>query len=66
LKIINEVVLTSDISLRLVACDITARNVDIIVNPANSNLKHGGGVAGAIVRRGGKTIQEESDRIGFT
>lgn len=52
--------------MRLVVCDITERNVDIIVNPANSNLRHGGGVAGAIVRKGGKTIQEESDRIGFT
>ena len=52
--------------LRLVQGDITERNVDAIVNAANSHLQHGGGVAGAIVRKGGRVIQEESDRIGFT
>ncbi len=44
--------------------DITNEAVDAIVNAANSGLSHGGGVAGAIVRKGGPTIQEESDRIG--
>ncbi len=52
-------------TLRLVKGDITERNTDVIVNAANSRLKHGGGVAGAIVRKGGEIIQEESDRIGF-
>jgi O-acetyl-ADP-ribose deacetylase len=51
--------------LRLVQGDITERNVVVIVNAANSYLQHGGGVAGAIVRRGGHSIQEESDKIGF-
>ncbi len=37
----------------------------MIVNAASSYLKHGGGVAAAIVRKGGITIQEESDKIGF-
>lgn len=52
-------------TLRLVQGDITERDVDAIVNAANSRLQHGGGVAGAIVRKGGQVIQEESDRIGY-
>jgi len=32
---------------------------DVIVNAANKNLAHGGGVAAAIVKRGGQIIQEE-------
>ncbi|XP_070551043.1 protein mono-ADP-ribosyltransferase PARP14-like [Ptychodera flava] len=43
--------------------DITKMRVDAIVNPANSNLDHGGGLAKAIVEAGGEVIQEESDRI---
>jgi O-acetyl-ADP-ribose deacetylase len=44
--------------------DLTEEAVDAIVNAANSALQHGAGVAGAIVRKGGQVIQEESDRIG--
>ena len=53
-------------SLCLVQGDITGRDVDAIVNAANSHLQHGGGVAGTIVLKGGQIIQEESDKIGFT
>ncbi len=49
--------------VKVVLGDITLENTEAIVNAANSLLKHGGGVAGAIVRRGGRVIQEESDRI---
>jgi O-acetyl-ADP-ribose deacetylase (regulator of RNase III) len=52
-------------TLRLVKGDITTRDVDAVVNAANSRLQHGGGVAAAIVRRGGRVIQDESNAIGF-
>lgn len=47
--------------LQLVHGDLTEERVDAIVNAANAGLQHGGGVAGAIVRRGGAVIQQESD-----
>jgi O-acetyl-ADP-ribose deacetylase (regulator of RNase III) len=65
MKIISEHKINGKI-LRLVQGDITDRDVDAIVNAANSHLQHGGGVAGAIVRKGGQVIQDESDKIGFT
>lgn len=52
--------------IRLEKGDITETNTDAIVNAANKYLKHGGGVAGAIVRKGGYIIQEESDKIAPT
>ena len=65
-QLIDEIRISNDkIIIRLIKGDITDQNVDVIVNPANSYLKHGGGVAGAIVRKGGKIIQTESDKIGF-
>jgi O-acetyl-ADP-ribose deacetylase (regulator of RNase III) len=51
--------------IRVTSADLTKCDVDAVVNAANSRLQHGGGVAGAIVRKGGRIIQEESDVIGF-
>ncbi|RKY12025.1 MAG: Appr-1-p processing protein, partial [Planctomycetota bacterium] len=52
------------IEVKLVEGDITEQDVDAIVNAANNHLKMGGGVAGAIRRKGGAEIQQECDRIG--
>jgi O-acetyl-ADP-ribose deacetylase len=41
--------------------DLTQQVVDAIVNAANIELSHGGGVARAIVVAGGASIQRESD-----
>jgi O-acetyl-ADP-ribose deacetylase (regulator of RNase III) len=41
--------------------DITKLEVDAIANAANTKLRHGGGVAGAISRAGGPVVQSESD-----
>src|SRR5215468_2731920 len=51
-------------SIELVQGDITALEVDAVVNAANEHLQLGAGVAGAIRRRGGPSIQRECDRIG--
>ena len=66
--LIDQIHLDNKKIIRLVKGDITERredDVDVIVNAANSYLKHGGGVAGVIVRKGGAVIQEESNKIGF-
>jgi O-acetyl-ADP-ribose deacetylase (regulator of RNase III) len=47
-------------AIKLLIGDITQQATDAIVNAANSRLIHGGGVAGAIVSKGGKSIQDES------
>jgi O-acetyl-ADP-ribose deacetylase len=49
--------------IEVVAADITKLELDAIANAANTQLKHGGGVAGAISRAGGPAVQEESDRV---
>ncbi|RLE61883.1 MAG: ADP-ribose-binding protein, partial [Thermoprotei archaeon] len=50
-----------NIEVSVIKGDITEVEADAIVNAANSFLKHGGGVALAIVRKGGYIIQKESD-----
>ncbi len=44
--------------------DLTEADADAIVNAANNDLQLGGGVAGAIRRKGGGAIQRECDQIG--
>jgi O-acetyl-ADP-ribose deacetylase (regulator of RNase III) len=47
--------------IRLIHGDITESPAEAIVNAANAQLQHGGGVAGAIARVGGPIIQAESN-----
>jgi O-acetyl-ADP-ribose deacetylase (regulator of RNase III) len=44
--------------------DLTEMDCDAIVNAANNDLQLGGGVAGAIRRKGGRSIQDECNEIG--
>lgn len=59
-EIVAEVML-AECRLQLVRGDLTLETTEAIVNAANAQLMHGGGVAAAIVRGGGPTIQQESD-----
>ncbi len=59
--VILESTLAKGRQLQIAQGDLTEENVDAIVNAANAHLQHGGGVAGAILRKGGTQIQEESN-----
>lgn len=52
--------------LEVIEADITEMETEAIVNAANAQLILGGGVAGAIKRKGGPEIQEECNKIGGT
>jgi O-acetyl-ADP-ribose deacetylase (regulator of RNase III) len=45
--------------------DILRLHVDAVVNAANTELQHTGSLAADIAKRGGPTIQSESDKIGW-
>ena len=52
------------LTVKILQADLTEQDVDAIVNAANNDLILGGGVAGAIARRGGPAIQAECHAIG--
>lgn len=56
--------MTDKENIILMMGDLTEMDVDAVVNAANNDLKLGGGVAGAIRRKGGEAIQRECDAIG--
>ncbi len=60
-RVVAETILPSGHHVMLVHGDLTEEEADALVNAANAYLKHGGGVAGALSRKGGPQIQSESD-----
>lgn len=60
-SIVVEKKISTSQTLQIVQGDITIEEVDVIVNAANEDLQHGGGVAWAISKKGGPDIQKESD-----
>jgi len=50
--------------ITIVRGDLTEQNVDAVVNAANNGLQMGGGVAGALSRKGGPAVQEDCNRVG--
>jgi O-acetyl-ADP-ribose deacetylase len=61
---IKEVAMGTKERITILQGDLTDQAVDAIVNAANTQLLLGGGVAGAIRRKGGQSIQDDCDRIG--
>jgi O-acetyl-ADP-ribose deacetylase len=59
-KTLQTFILPSGQTLEIAQGDITQEQVDAIVNAANEQLLHGGGVAAIIARRGGRIINEQS------
>ena len=57
---IYSIFLSGKVKVSVYKGDITNENVDVIVNAANRELDHIGGVAKAILDKGGKSIQQES------
>jgi len=60
-ELLRQFTLASGQGIQIVQGDLTLERVDAIVNAANSQLMHGGGVAGHISRQGGPVIQAESN-----
>ena len=53
-----------DTEIKIIQGDITELEIDAIVNAANNKLVMGGGVAGAIKKKGGKVIEDEAVKKG--
>ena len=59
-RVLNTYQVETGHKITLMQGDLTAQKVDAIVNAANPRLRHGGGVAAMILRKGGRVINQES------
>lgn len=59
-QVLGRYPLTNRQEITLIQGDLTLQKVDAIVNAANPRLRHGGGVAAMILRKGGRVIDDES------
>ncbi len=59
-KLLRTIKIKPQTEIQLIQGDITAVQADGIVNPANSQLMHGGGLAGTLARKAGPSFQQES------
>ena len=59
-RVLNTYQVETSHKLTLIQGDLTSQKVDAIVNAANPRLRHGGGVAATILRKGGDVINQES------
>lgn len=59
-EILRTATFPTGIQLKLIEGDITIAEVEAITNPANSQLAHGGGLAGTLSRKAGPSFQQES------
>ncbi|KAG8547822.1 hypothetical protein GDO81_027392 [Engystomops pustulosus] len=58
-----EVMLKSGVTIAVYQDDLCRHNVDVIVNAANEDLKHNGGLAAALLKASGNKLQDDCDRI---
>ncbi|XP_038071270.1 protein mono-ADP-ribosyltransferase PARP14-like isoform X2 [Patiria miniata] len=62
-RVLCRIALPNGFTLKVCIGDLTRQQVDCIVNAANTELKHVGGLAYDIVKAGGRAIQTESEQI---
>jgi len=60
-NLLSEIKTPEGVAIQVRHGDMTTEEVDCIVNAANASLDHASGLAGAIIKKGGKVIQDESD-----
>ncbi|XP_040214270.1 LOW QUALITY PROTEIN: protein mono-ADP-ribosyltransferase PARP14-like [Rana temporaria] len=58
-----QITLSNGMTLSVYKDDLCRHNVDVIINAANEDLKHGGGLAKAILDAAGRKVQDDCDRI---